>query len=414
MIAARSHRSLRGKLLSTYVVALLAGLAVFALAAVFSIDRTLRNSLDLRLSTAAEATDAFIDVRNGKPRVDPDDRRQFLKLMGVQLDGAILDARGRVLASNAPTLAPGILALARSGSARYASLGRNDAELRAFAIPIVRNGRIAGSVVTWRASDYIDELDRDAMVAFAAAALLIAGLAVGVGNAVTRRALEDAFARQRRFTADASHELRAPLAVIRAEADLALRRERSGEAYRDALQTIAAEADRIEELIDDLLAAARAEAGHLERKPLDLEALCGRVCDRMRPAAQSKRVELRLHAQRDVRAMADAAALERALMALVHNAVKFAPPGGRVDVRVRRMGDECEIAVFDDGPGFSAGALEHAFERFWRDDAARSSAGTGLGLAIAKSIVEAFGGRIALANMASGGAEVHCRLPAPS
>ncbi|MEO6990813.1 MAG: ATP-binding protein, partial [Candidatus Baltobacteraceae bacterium] len=109
---------------------------------------------------------------------------------------------------------------------------------------------------------------------------------------------------------------------------------------------------------------------------------------------------------------AAAASLERAVLSIVHNALKFARDGGSVTVTVAQRDDRAEVAIVDDGPGFSPEGLEHALDRFWRANPARTSGeGSGLGLALAKAVVEAAGGSIVLANLKSGGAEVAIRLP---
>jgi signal transduction histidine kinase len=105
--------------------------------------------------------------------------------------------------------------------------------------------------------------------------------------------------------------------------------------------------------------------------------------------------------------------LRRAVICLLHNALKFASDGGAVTAAVRRDGRDVRLAVIDDGPGFSPAALTHAAERFWRDEHVRSGeAGSGLGLAIVKAIVERAGGSLILGNRPGGGAEVVVRLPA--
>lgn len=385
-------------------------LLVFAAVAVFAIDRTLRSTMDARLKTEAYAASSLSDVSRGHVVVDEEDRQQFSALLAAGDDGIVLDSSGRVALSSVAKPPHEILGLAGAAPG-YRTVGRGDAERRVLMVPILRDGLVAGKVVVWRASDWIDETDRGAAIAFAGAALLIALLAVVAGGAVTRGALENAFARQRRFTTDASHELRAPLAVIRAEADLALRKERESAQYRTALQTIAGEADRMESLIGDLLSAARAESGVTTKARVDLGQVAERAAARLMPAAAAKGADIGLHAGAGSVILADEHAIERALMAIGHNAVKYAAERGHVDISVKRNGHHVNVVVRDDGPGFSDAAIAHGLERFWRDDSARPDGGTGLGLAIAKSIVEGAGGAITLRN-APRGAEVVLQFPA--
>ncbi|MFN2449240.1 MAG: sensor histidine kinase [Candidatus Baltobacteraceae bacterium] len=399
--------TVRSRLAAFYALVIFAALLIFAFAAVVAIDRTLRSSMDARLSGEARAASAVVDIQNGRIVADPDDRRQFLTLTSTGDNALVLDSSGNVRLSSASKPPPEMLALPSHREAYY-STGKGQREARAFVMPLARDARRVATVITWRDSDWIDETDRGAAFAFAAVSLVISLLAVLAGSAVTRRALEDAFSRQRRFTADASHELRAPLAVIRAEADLALRGDRRRSEYRTALQTIADEADRIESLIGDLLLAVRAQ-GRARVQHIDLLALARDVAARLAPTATAKAARLEVLGNHAI-VNAERESLERAVLAIAHNAVSYAPHGGRITFLVTALGSAAELTVSDNGPGFSSEALEHADERFWRDETGRSRAGSGLGLAIAKAIVESCGGTMTLANAA--GAEVKLRFPA--
>lgn len=405
------EHSLRLQLVRMYVAAMVLALVVFAAIAVTLIDRTLRSSLDGRLVTEANAAAALIDIVHGRISMDPDDREQFLSLLGVETDGVLLAPSGRLLLSTV-VRPPTALLRVRTNAAHFLTVGAGDTALRAFVTPLWSSRKRVGTVVVWRSSDWIAETDQGAGVAFGVAALVIAAIAVLAGGRVTQRALQDTFERQRRFTADASHELRAPLAVISAEADLALRKEREPQEYRTALAAIAGEADRMELLIGDLLAAARADARRVPLQRIDVAEVVDRVCLRLSSAAAAKEAQVSAFGRQPAYVSADSYALERALLAIAHNALRYTPRGGRVALSITQNGSHVDLDVDDDGPGFTQPALEHALERFWRDDAARAPDGTGLGLAIAKSIVEAFQGTIRLVNMPNGGARVHMRFPA--
>ncbi len=396
--------SLRSRLAATYAAVILIALLIFAAAAIIAIDRTLRATMDSRLNAEAHAASSLVDFHDGEIMADKDDREQFLALIAAGDDGMVLDAAGNVKLSSAAQPPAALFRLPRAVP-RYYTAGKGDAAMRALVLPIVRDDVRVGTVIVWRASDWVNETDRGAAIAFAVAAIVIAALAVIAGGAVTRRALEDAFARQRRFTADASHELRAPLAVIRAEADLALRKDRTPREYRGAMDAIAAEADRMEALIAELLSAARAESGSAARERIDVTQVVRRVAERLNPTAHAKGAAVHLDAQSPAIVVAEREALERAILAIAHNAVEYAPQHGIVTLAVHAAARMVEVSIRDNGPGFTPQALEHALERFWREDG-KPRGGSGLGLAIAKSIVEGSGGKIALSNPHGGGAQV--------
>ncbi len=239
---------------------------------------------------------------------------------------------------------------------------------------------------------------------------------VGVLNTMLAR-LDRAFEAQRRFTADASHELRGPLTALRGEVELALRRGRSGDEYRRVLNSNLQEIERLSRLAEDLLTLARSDAGvmqpRLERT--DLRHRAERVLERLAGEARSKRLELELDVAGDGEAVVDPGLIDRLLWNLVDNAVKFTPAGGQV--RVSITGDEAtlEIRVADTGPGLPAGALDRVFERFYRADTSRTHGdgvgGTGLGLSIVRAIVDVHDGSVSASNRPGGGAEIVVELP---
>ncbi len=206
--------------------------------------------------------------------------------------------------------------------------------------------------------------------------------------------IEGAFERVRRFTADASHELRTPIALVRTSAELALRKPRSEQEYRDTMQEILNEAERTTELLEDLLSLARADAGKasLELTNVDASevlreagAVGERLAERKGVAFEMARLTPGLHVR------ANREALRRLLWILMDNAVKYTPAGGKVNVAAELAGGSLEVAVRDNGCGIRAEDAPHIFERFYRADASRSrdSGGVGLGLALAEWIATA-------------------------
>jgi two-component system, OmpR family, sensor kinase len=229
--------------------------------------------------------------------------------------------------------------------------------------------------------------------------------------------LERSFEAQRRFTADASHELRSPLTVLRGEIELALRRDRASDEYRRVLDSNLQEVNRLTNLAQDLLTLARSDAGVMEPRlqAADVVELSRTVLDRLRARAGERDVTLALEAPDRVETLLDPALFEQLLWNLVDNAVKFSPEGATVDVAIRADHDGLTVRVADRGPGIPPGDLGQIFERFYRVDRARTAGqtgGTGLGLAIVRAIAEAHGGSVTAANRAGGGAVFTIALPA--
>jgi two-component system OmpR family sensor kinase len=240
---------------------------------------------------------------------------------------------------------------------------------------------------------------------------------VDVLNGMLAR-LEGAFESQRRFTADASHELRGPLTSLRGEAEVALRRERNPTEYRRVLTSNLQEVDRLTRLAEDLLTLARSDAGVMQPRlqVTDVAACAGVVMERLRTRADEKTVRLDMETTAHAEAMVDPGLIEQLLWNLVENAVKFTPAHGRVRVGVVREGRQLIIQVQDTGPGVPAEDLERIFERFYRADAARTpggdATGTGLGLSIVRAIAEVHGGQARALNAPGGGALFRVTLPA--
>ena len=228
--------------------------------------------------------------------------------------------------------------------------------------------------------------------------------------------LEHAIGDMRQFGAALAHELRTPLAVLRADVETALREAQSGADIERRLAGQLEEIDKLKRLIDQLLTLARADAGEirLERTAVDLGALASAICDQLELVAQAKHVALECAGAGPVLVQGDRSWLERLLLNLLDNAIKFTPDGGRVSVRVARDGAWARVEVSDTGVGMSRDELPHIFERFYRADPSRSSSteGVGLGLSLAKWIVDRHDGTIEAASEPGKGSTFTIRLPA--
>lgn len=229
-------------------------------------------------------------------------------------------------------------------------------------------------------------------------------------NAMLRR-LEDALARERAFVADAGHELRTPLAILKLELEFALASDTTRAELQARLRSVAEEVDRLDKLAQDLLVIARAEQGRLplEKRWIDLWQLLGRVATRFASAASGEGRVITTESSGDLALQADPARIEQALTNLISNALRHGD--GPIMLLARETGGNVEVHVLDEGPGFEPELLPRAFERFARADRCRSERGAGLGLSIVEVIAEAHGGRARARNRDGGGADVWLELP---
>ncbi|MDH4300401.1 MAG: ATP-binding protein, partial [Dehalococcoidia bacterium] len=233
-------------------------------------------------------------------------------------------------------------------------------------------------------------------------------------NAMIGR-LEKAFQRQRQFTSDASHELRAPLAVIEAESSLALQKERPSGDYRQSLETISQEAKQMSSLIDQLLILARADAGKEQWNftEVKLNKLIANLSTDVEILCQEKGLSFQLGETQDAVVKGDEVRLRELFMNLLNNAVRYSPAPGTVSVSLRREGQMAVVAIKDTGVGIPPEDIPFIFERFYRVDKSRSRAagGTGLGLAISRHIAEAHGGKIEVESQVGSGSTFSVWLP---
>lgn len=228
--------------------------------------------------------------------------------------------------------------------------------------------------------------------------------------------IESSVRRITQFTADASHDLRTPLALIRSSSELALLRPRSEEEYRETLAGILTTSEETTGLVENLLALARADAGaaNLRFEPLDLIPHIRKTADEAHILAAAKRVRVMQDLpDRPVWILGDGSAIERMLRIILENAVKYTPSGGTISVLFHNGHGSAHVEVRDTGIGIPSSDLPHIFERFYRADEARSreTGGSGLGLAIAQWVVEAHRGAISVRSGLGQGSVFSIRIP---
>jgi heavy metal sensor kinase len=374
----------------------------------------------------------------------------------------LLDLRGRVVDATRPVGGKSLLGASELGRAQRGELFADrrrvpglDEPSRLLATSLDRRGRrlvlVVGATLQDRAETLArlrDELLIAGPVALALATLagyLLAGLSLRTVERMRRRAaaisaetpggrlpvpptndeierlgktlnamlgrLEAALQRERDFVADAGHELRTPLALLRTELELALRHGDSPGELREALRVSSQEVERLIQLAEDLLLVARADRGQLPLKvePLDGSQVLSGVVDRFRWRAEEDGRPLAFEAANGITFDADQLRIEQALGNLVDNAFRHGE--GQVKLSASGADGYVELHVTDEGSGFPRGFIDRAFERFARPDQARSQRGSGLGLSIVKAVAEAHGGSAHAANRAGGGTDVWIVMP---
>jgi signal transduction histidine kinase len=227
--------------------------------------------------------------------------------------------------------------------------------------------------------------------------------------------LQQVFEGQRRFVADAAHELKTPLTAMKGNFEVILQRARSAEEYREAIISNLTEVDRLTAMTKSLLTLAQfaGDRPPLVLETLDLPPLIEEVVGELSVLAQEAGIHLQAECQPVPPLMGDASQLKQALINLLDNALRHTPSGGTITVRVGHHDTSIRLCVEDTGPGIESQHLPHLFERFYRVDQARDrqSGGTGLGLAIVKEIVEAHGGHIQAHSQVGTGTTMTITLP---
>lgn len=463
--------SFRRRLALAHVIVVTAVLAIAATLTYLSLVASLRDQLDGALLVLAEQEASMLAANPELPVTVHEAGAASAPPSYARLDRLvqIIDREGKVLARSAnlghstlPTDAA-LLARLSDGEAVFENLAYGDEPTRRVSVP-VRGGRALAVQVAGSLDDVDHNVDAAGWIFLAMGVVLVVvltmtgmlmtGRVFGAIDDVTRQAqrigdrtlsdrlphpgsrdemgrlidtlndmlerLEHSFEAQRRFTADASHELRSPLSRLRTELEITLRRPRDTAEYVDALRSCLDEVVRLTTMVEELLTLARLDSG--QESAMASAVAIGSVLDevvrRAARSAERRGITLRLETAPTDDASPIAVHLSRQLLALVatnliDNAIKFAPAGGTVRVSLAADAGWSRIVVEDDGPGIPEEDRPRLFERFYRGARARASdvPGTGLGLALCDAIVRAAGGRIDIDDSPLGGGRFSVVLP---
>ena len=386
--------------------------AVFSQQATAQQDELLRQKAEAEMNSAVNGTETYTIV-GATAEYD-------IAVVAVPPDASV-EANVLETASSGSSLGLPFGELAQQaeqeGSMVAATVDGPDGPVRVVSVPLVDSGETSAVIQAAQSRRVVWEIIARLVLILASVGIL-ALLLAGVGGLfVSRRAMQpvrSAFQRQRTFVADASHELKTPLTLIKINAEMVMR-EPTSPRNRKVIEDQLSEIDRMNNLVSDLLVLARLDADKLDvsREPFDLAKILAETADRFILRAAEEEILLDIEVPGELAALGDPRRTGQILAALLDNAVRFTPSGGRVTVVGSSDDGRVQATVTDTGPGIPSEHLPHVFERFYRADTARerSSGGTGLGLAIAHGLATTQGGEVMVKNSRSGGASFTLSLP---
>ncbi len=458
-------RSIGFRLAAWYFVVLGCGLAAFSVLAWFAMQASIYHAIEDELRDRVQGVAKFMDLQTASLSI-AEIRDEFREHSVLGPGGdlfQVCDEAGQWLyrsvpleSNNVPILRPGAL-----NSPQFETLRVQDRLLRFYSRRIEVNGRPYTVQVAASMHEAFEALDRFRLLLVFAAPLLLMAASVGgywlstralspvdeISRAAQRISIENlserlpvsrtgdqlqrlsetlnamfsrldgAVRRITQFTADASHELRAPVSLIRTTAEVAVqKRDRTAKEYFDALLEIVEEAERTSQVVDSLMLLARADSGTetLDRAAADACAIVREAAEQGEKLARNHDLGFTLSLPNTrVPVEADSSALRRALLILIDNAVKYTPRGGLVTVELNTSTGFAIVSVSDTGIGIAREEVPHIFDRFWRADKTRSreEGGAGLGLSIAKWIVETHRGSIDVESEPGKGSTFRVRVP---
>ena len=462
-------RSIRLRLTAWYAGLLALLLILFGGVIYFTLERFLeRNLLDTLQKDAQTIGESWIrDVTHSPPGfVDAEIEEHFAPSITDRFVRVTRQADGSVLYSSvAPEsrafdpkrIGPKRFEASQSWRKEHLPEGR---DLVIFSLPFVDRDGNRYLIETGALYEQVERVLRGLLISFAIAFPLIVGAAIGGGYLLMRNALkpmdeiattaeritsrnlnervtvvptgdeverlsvslnrmmdrlEEAFHHISRFSADAAHEIRTPLAIIRGELENALQSTGLTAELRETIGSALEEAERLSRIVEQLLDMSRLEAGEMlvERTRFDFAEMTRTTVDQMRLLAEEKHLQLRLEGTKPAEIDGDPLRLKQIVVNLVDNAIKYTPPGGSVSVSTYPQDGKVVLEVADTGIGIPENATSQIFDRFFRVDKARSRqlGGTGLGLAIVKSICTAYNGSVTVKSGEGTGAVFRVELP---
>ena len=459
-----SFASIRFRLTAWYFCSLAVVLGLFALAVWYGMESSMLKAVDHDLRLRIEDVRQFIDRELAStPGELVDD---FQEQAALGLGGSLLEVRdsgGRVLFRSARLGRVQLVQGVADSAIGYKTRRGNRLNLRIATSTIDSHGQRFSIAVAESLHEFQESREsfEGILVLLALPSLLLAALGglwlsgralapvdritsqarrIGISNLETRlqppaakdelqrlvvtlndmlERIESAVKRMVQFTADASHELRAPLTLIYTAAEFSLRRERTREELLDAMRKILRESGRTSRMVDDLLLLARADSGgdSSTRVPVDLCVSARSAAEQAMILAEPKGITVNCRIPEGAIVVeGDEAALSRLWLILLDNSVKYGKPGGKIDFEVAIENAEVVVRVSDNGVGIAPEELPHIFDRFWRADKVRSRSmgGAGLGLSIAQWIVQQHCGSITVVSEVGKGSQFSVRLPLAS
>jgi signal transduction histidine kinase len=395
-------------------------LLLLASAAVVGFSRELTKQQDTLLTQ--EAKDQAKNLLDGE-------QREVLAEGSAEFSWVALDPDGRITDRDPTAATLGSLGLP---SQEFAEQAREEQEavsatirgpqgrVRVVSMPMRESGEVVGVIQYARSLKSVQQTIGRLVLVLLPLTLGGLGAALLGGLYMAGRAMRPAresFAKQRTFVADASHELKTPLTLIRADAEVVLYRGNLNEADRKLVEHALGETERMSALLSDLLLVARLDAGKLEmsEKPFDLATILAEEAERFEARAAGENVRLDVQTPEELPVHGDPKRTGQILAVLLDNAVRYTPSGGRIVIFGRLRDEWVEASVADSGPGIAPEHLTRVFDRFYRAEVARTrgaaGVGNGLGLAIARDLARAQGGDLRVVNAKDGGATFRLSLP---